>query len=374
MMDNLKVLIVGGGFSGMSAAILLARAGNSVDLVEIDAGWRSYGAGISLNAGMFRVLARLGLLEAYKGVGAMTDGLEFRGPHDQVLARIPTPALQEGALGQGGVMRPALAALLAEHTLAAGVDVRLGQSFGSITDGTDAVRVSFADGTAADYDLVIGADGLYSATRAAVFPDAPAPRYIGQGVWRAVLDRPAHLPTVALWMGKGVKVGINAVSDSQSYLFLTEDRPDNAHVPPETQVAALKALLMRFPAPTIQAIAAELSGAHQVIYRPLEQLLLPRPWSRGRVVLIGDAVHATTPHLAAGAMIGMEDAVVLAEELLARPSVPAALDAFEERRWERCRMVVENSGRLAEIELGDGTHEEHQRLMGRTMGALNDPI
>lgn len=373
MTETKRILIVGGGFSGMSAAILLAEAGHAVDLVEIDAGWRAYGAGISLNGGTFRVLARLGVLDAFRAVGAMTDGAELRGPDDQILNRLPTPTLQEGTAGTGGVMRPVLARILAERVRAAGVNVRLGQSFTMIEDGAAACRVGFTDGTRADYDLVIGADGLYSTVRAAIFPDAPKPRYVGQAVWRAVLPRPAHMPTLAMWMVPKLKVGINHVSATQSYLFLTEDRPANDFVAPETQVETLRALLRRFPSPTIQAIAASLDARHQIIYRPLEQLLLPRPWSRGRVVLIGDAAHATTPHLAAGAMIGMEDAVVLTEEL-ARHDLPAALAAFEARRWDRCRMVVENSGRLAEIEQGHGTPEEHQRLMGQTLGALAQPI
>lgn len=368
----MRVLVIGGGFSGMSAAILLAEAGHAVDLVEIDAGWRSYGAGISLNGAIFRVFDRLGILEPFRAVGAMTDGVEIRGPADQVLASLPTPALHPGAGGSGGIMRPALARLLAARTRAAGVDVRLGLSVDAMTEGDAATRVGFTDGTAGEYDLVIGADGLYSATRAAVFPDAPRPRYIGQAVWRAVLPRPAHLPTCAMWMGPGLKVGINHVSDSESYLFLTEDRPVNGHVPPETHVEALRALLRKFPAPTIQAIAAGLGDGSQVVYRPLESLLLPLPWHKGRVVLIGDAVHATTPHMAAGAMIGMEDAMILAEEL-ARAPVADALPAWQARRWDRCRMVVENSGRLAEIEQGHGTQEEHQKLMGMTLGALAMP-
>ncbi|WP_071799441.1 FAD-dependent oxidoreductase [Natronohydrobacter thiooxidans] len=368
-----RIVIIGGGFSGMTAAILLAEAGHAVDLIEIDADWRSYGAGISLNGGTFRVLARLGVLDAYKEVGALTDGVEIWGPADQLLARLPTPSLQEGATGNGGVMRPVLARLLAARTHAAGVNVRLGVSFAEIDDSADAARVTFSDGTAGEYDLVIGADGLYSATRGAIFPDAPKPRYIGQAVWRAVLPTPAQVKTVTMWMGPGVKVGINAVSDTDAYLFLTEHRPTNDHVPADTHLSALKALLDKFPSPTIRQVAAELGPHSQIVYRPLEQLLLPQPWYRGRVVLIGDAVHATTPHMAAGAMIGMEDAIVLAEEL-GRAAIPDALAAFQSRRWDRCRIVVENSGRLAEIELGHGTHEEHQRLMGQTLGALAQPI
>ena len=372
MTDRSRILVIGGGFSGMSAAILLSGAGHAVDLVEIDPGWRSYGAGISLNGAIFRVFYRLGILDAFKAEGAMTDGVEIRGPADQVLARIPTPALQDGATGTGGIMRPVLARILADRVRATDTSVRLGQSVTALETRADGLRATFSDGTAADYDLAIGADGLYSATRAMLFPGAPRPRYIGQAVWRAVLPRQAHLPTVAMWMGAKLKVGINPVSDTEAYLFLTEDRPTNDHVPPETHVAVLKDLLSRFPSPTIRAAAAGLNGDSQVVYRPLEQLLLPRPWFAGRVVLIGDAVHATTPHMAAGAMIGMEDAVVLADEIAAR-GIAAALPAFQDRRWERCRMVVENSGRLAEIEQGQGTQEEHQRIMGQTLGALAVP-
>lgn len=372
MSNHKRILVIGGGFSGMSAAILLAEAGHSVDLVEIDPGWRSYGAGISLNGAIFRVFHRLGILDAFKAVGSMSDGVEIRGPADQVFARLPTPAMQEGATGNGGIMRPVLAQLLADRVRATKTNVRLGLSVTAMDNRADSVRATFTDGTAGDYDLVIGADGLYSQTRAMLFPDAPKPRYIGQAVWRAVLPRQAHLPTVAMWMGPKLKVGINPVSDTGAYLFLTEDRPTNDHVPADTHVAVLKDLLSRFPSPTIQAVAAGLGPDSQVVYRPLEQMLMPRPWYSGRVVLIGDAVHATTPHMAAGAMIGMEDAVVLADELATRDIDPA-LPAFQDRRWERCRLVVENSLRLAEIEQGHGTQEEHQRLMGQTLGALAAP-
>ena len=102
---------------------------------------------------------------------------------------------------------------------------------------------------------------------------------------------------------------------------------------------------------------------------------MPRPWSKGRVVLIGDAVHATTPHLASGACIGIEDAIVLAEEIgRSTTDVGAACAAFEERRWERCRMVVENSTRLGEIEIAGGDKEEHGRIMRESLMALAQPI
>lgn len=369
-----RALVIGGGFSGMAAAIQLSGRGIAVDLVEIDPGWRSYGAGISLHGGTFRVFDCLGILDEFRAHGAMTDGVEVRGPQDQVFATLPTPSAAPGLPGTGGTMRPLLARLLADRVRATETNVRLGQSFASITPDADGVDVTFTDGTSARYDLVIGADGLYSAVRRALWPEADPPRYVGQAVWRAVLNRPAHLPTVAMWMVPGLKAGITHVSDTQSYLFLTEDRAENTYVDPRGHLDTLKQLLARFTSPTLRNIADGLTTDSQIVYRPLEKLLLPQPWAKGRVVLIGDAVHATTPHMAAGAMIGMEDAVVLAEEIGRAADPGAALGAYQSRRWERCRMVVENSYRLAQIEQGHGTPDEHKQIMGRTLGVLAEPI
>ena len=124
----------------------------------------------------------------------------------------------------------------------------------------------------------------------------------------------------------------------------------------------------------MQTIRANLSEESGIIFRPLEWLLLPRPWYKGRVVLIGDAAHATTPHLASGACIGIEDAIVLAEELDRAVDVTSALAAFEARRWERCRLVVENSVRLAEIEITGGDPGQHAKLMRESFMALAAPI
>ena len=105
-------------------------------------------------------------------------------------------------------------------------------------------------------------------------------------------------------------------------------------------------------------------------YRPLVNLLVPAPWNRGRVVMIGDTMAATTPHLASGAGIGIESAIVLAEELAANADLHTALDRFHARRWERCRLVVQNSERLCRIEIDGGDKQEHARIMRESMLAL----
>lgn len=371
-----RVLIIGGGFSGMSAAIMLARGGIETDLVEIDAGWRSYGAGISLHGATLRVFRQLGVLDAFKREGAATDGLIVRMPHnDREIATLPTPPMPgTGLPGNAAIMRPALAAILSEATRAAGVSVKLGHSFESIWQDAEGVIVTFTDGTSGRYDAVIGADGLYSRTRATLMPDVPSPAYVGQAVWRAELPTPEGIHSLNMWLGDGVKVGINPVSDSRSYMFITEDRPTNDRVEAADLLPDMIALLDQFPSPILTAAKEGLSEDSKLIYRPLEKLLLPQPWHVGRVILIGDAVHATTPHLGAGACIGMEDGLVLAQELLRASSVAEAFSAHEARRWDRCRMVVSNSARLSEIEVQRGDQAEHNAIMGRSMMALTEPI
>jgi 2-polyprenyl-6-methoxyphenol hydroxylase-like FAD-dependent oxidoreductase len=370
-----NVLVIGGGFSGMATAIQCAKLGVQVDLVEIDQGWRSYGAGISIGGPTLRALRTIGVLDAFLERGYAGDGVNLLTAAGQPIGTLPTPRVAaEEVPGGGAIMRPVLADILAKATQAAGVRVRLGCTFSQIEQRDGQVHVALTDGTRGSYDLVVGADGLYSKVRETVFPDAPKPSYTGQGVWRAVLPRPAEIVCATMWMGQKVKAGVNPVSQEEMYLFVTEDRPTNDYIDPAEWPSMLADLLAPFSAELIQSLRAQLGPQARVNYRPLESLLQPLPWHSGRVVLVGDAVHATTPHMAAGAGIGLEDAIVLADELGRSTTLEAALQAFEARRWERCRMVVENSGRLGEIEIAGGDKAEHTRIMHETHLSLAQPI
>jgi len=372
----MHVLIIGGGFSGMSAAIELRKHRFDVDLCEIDPDWRTAdGTGIGLGGASLRVLARIGVLDAVLREGNAVDGVDlYQAKGGVFIGCMPTPRISGPEIpGGGGIMRPALARILAEASRAAGVNVMLGTTFSDLKQDDTGVDVSLSNGQQRRYDLLIGADGLYSSTRAHGFPDAPSPRYSGQAVWRMLVPRPDWIERTTLWLGQQIKPGVCPVSAHLMYLFLTEHRPENEHVNPETFAAHLKYLLAGFSVPLLQDIRAGIGPDSAIVYRPLESLLLPCPWYRGRIVLIGDAVHATTPHLASGACIGMEDAVVLAQEL-ASDDIPAALSRFQQRRWPRCQMVVENSMRLGELEMQHGRKEEQERIMRESLMALAAPI
>jgi 2-polyprenyl-6-methoxyphenol hydroxylase-like FAD-dependent oxidoreductase len=120
---------------------------------------------------------------------------------------------------------------------------------------------------------------------------------------------------------------------------------------------------------------AHVNDPAKVDYRPMNSFLLPSPWHRGRVAVIGDAAHTTTPHLATGAGIAIEDAVVLAEQLSADGPLPVLLDRFMARRFDRCRLVVETAFELGEMEKDTSIPiQSHFDLMSATFRKLAEPI
>ncbi|MCY0964038.1 FAD-dependent oxidoreductase [Parathalassolituus penaei] len=371
-----NVLVIGGGFSGMTAAICLQKAGIAVDLIEIDPDWCPLGAGISINGSTLRALQQMGLYEQFREQGWVSSGVDLYTPTGQHIARLPTPQpVGSDVAGGGGILRPVLAKILSEATLAAGVNVRLGSSYQDLELLDNGVRVTFEDGEQRVYDLVVGADGVHSQLRGRFFPEVVPPQYIGQGVWRAVLPRPAHIERPTIWTAEHIKIGVNPVSATQMYLFITEDRPTHEFIEPSTWADVCAGLLRPFPDPLLQSMIPHLyqPGAN-IDYRPLGNLLVPTPWNRGRLVMIGDTVAATTPHLASGAGIGIESGMVLAQELVNATDLQSALDAFHQRRWSRCELVVKNSERLCHIEINGGDKAEHARIMAASMAALAQPI
>lgn len=371
-----KVLIVGGGIGGMSVAIQLRKQGVQVDLVEQDKDWQVYGAGITLSGPTLRALNEVGVIDEIMRQGYCTDGCSLALANGQVIGEIPTPRIAGPEVpGGGGIMRPVLARILSQATLEAGVNVRLGTTFSAIAQEQDKVHVEFIDGVSASYDLVIGADGLHSKVRQAIFPDAPKPSFTGQGAWRAVVPRPPELVRPIMFMGHHTKAGVNPVSQDEMYLFFLDKRADNRFIEPEQWAGILADELAEFSG-LIAEIRDGISAQSRIIYRPLESILLPAPWHVGRVVLLGDAIHATTPHLASGAGIAVEDALVLAEELFRHGGndVSQALERYVARRIVRSRLVVENSLRLGVIEQEGGSRDEHEQLMRSTMQLLLQPI
>jgi len=369
-----RVLIVGGGIAGMSLAIALKRAGIASEIVEADPEWRIYGAGITITGPSLRAFGQLGVLERIVGEGYCYDTTRICDTDGRVIvpSRVSGRPLGPDIPNGGGIMRPVLHRILSGATRAAGAKVRLGVTVAAIEPAGTGMSATLSDGSRCIADLIVGADGIHSAVRGMLFPQAPKPALTGQGCWRAVLPRPPEIDGAVVFVG-AVKAGIVPVSQDEMYLFLLQHVPDNPRMP-EERFAALLAEQLRGFGGALGAVRDGLGPSSRINYRPLEKLLLPQPWHRGHAILIGDAAHATTPHLASGAGLAVEDALVLADCLAAEGPLDEALGRFAERRYDRCRMVVENSVQLGRLEMAHAAGEEQAALQRSSMLALNAPI
>jgi 2-polyprenyl-6-methoxyphenol hydroxylase-like FAD-dependent oxidoreductase len=367
-----KVLIVGGGVGGMSAALALSRRGAQVELIDKDPQWRAYGAGISVTGLSLRAFDDLGILDEIRQRGYVHAGLCLRTVNGQVLMQAPVPPNPAPIQCSGGIMRPVLHDILQQRVRAAGIQIRLGLEPRDFAEDAAHITVTLSDGSNGRYDLVVAADGIFSQTRARLFPEAPSPKFTGQGCWRIVADRPAEVTGAEIFVGGPVKLGFNPVSHDKMYAFILEHVPGNPRFAPEEQLGHVARLLEPFGG-YVSQVRANLGEASLINYRPLESVLLRTPWHKGRIVLIGDAAHATTPHLASGAGLAAEDGLALAEEMAAANDVEQALHAFMARRFERVRMVVENSLRIGEIEMQGGNQMDANAMLGDTMHKLQQP-
>jgi 2-polyprenyl-6-methoxyphenol hydroxylase-like FAD-dependent oxidoreductase len=367
-----RILIVGGGIAGMSAAIRLGRAGHAIDLIDADPEWRAIGTGITITGPTFRAFRALGVEEEVRALGATNDRVRIFRPPDSYVAEIGPPKTEPPLPNNGGILRPVLHKILSDKTRSSGASVRLGVTVSDLTESGARVEVGFSDRSQSHYDLVVGADGAFSDLRSRVFPEIPEPEYTGQGCFRHLTTKPPEVDCLHMFVGGPVKTGVTPCSPHEMYLFCNAPMPGNPRWDPSEDWSVLKGLLEGFGG-VVGQVREALSSASNIVYRPLENFLLPDPWYRGRVLMIGDAAHATTPHLAGGAMMAVEDALVLGELLEERP-IEQALTAFMRRRFERCRLVVEHSAQLGRFEMDGTPVEVHAELQQSSWQAMAAPI
>lgn len=370
--QGMKALIVGGGSAGMSTALTLRKLGVSVELIDKDPAWGVAGAGITITGPSLRALRDIGVLEDVTRDAYVGEGICVRDVQGNFLYDLDTPMPADcGVAGSGGITRPTLHKILSARIQDVGTQVRLGITVDAFTEEADGVRVTFSDGTSGKYDLVVGSDGLFSKVRTLIMPDAPKPEYTGQSAWRVTIPRPASVEKRTYFLGGPLKVGFTPVSKDEMYMFVLETTPkvfrtENLH-------KDLAKLLESYGG-DVATVRDALNENSQVNFRPLEGFILPEPWYRGRVILIGDAAHPTTPQLASGAGMAIEDAIVLAEELEKADSVASAFAAFMDRRIGRCRLVTNSSVRIGELEQQRAPVDEMTAVVRNALAKLAEPI
>ena len=371
-MRESSVLIVGGGIGGLTSAIALGQRGFAIDVIEKDPDWSVYGVGILQQANVIRAVAALGIVDEYLDAGYGYDFVKVYRPDGKLAANIPTPRLVEEYPANLGIGRPALQKVLADRAAAEGASVRLGVTVAELNQTGGGVHVSFSDGASGRYDFVIGADGIYSQMRETLFPDAARPSFPGQGAWRYNLPKPEEVDCAWIFDGP-FGMGFVPLSDALMYLFITTPEPGN---PRYRRAGIARAMRGKFAsAPTLMArFAEQIADDGAVVYKPMEWHFIDGDWHRGRVLLIGDAAHGTTPHLGQGAGMAIEDSVVLAEEMERADSVEEAFAGFQRRRFERCKYIVESSVAICLGQLGLGPRVNQAEATADMFRVTAEPI
>ena len=366
-----KILVVGGGVGGPAVAIRMAERGVAVDLVDIEQNWGAAGTGVTLSPLTARALCDLGFAEGLMAKGHMHDTLTLLNPVGEVVNTVQSPRLFAPEVpAEGGIMRPDLHRLMEDRLRDLGVAIRTGTTVTALAQDGTGVDVTFSDCSAGRYDLVIGADGLFSRARDMVMPEAPKPRYTGQVCWRAQFKRPEGWDGGRMYFGP-VKVGFTPCSPEDMYLYLLENVAQKPRIEDAELLPRLSALLAPFPA--LAWLRDAMDETTPILARPLESVLLTDNWYAGRVILIGDAAHSTTPHLASGAGMAVEDAIVLVDELDREADYETAMQSFMARRLPRGQLVVGNSIRLGQMEQDGAPPQDMQALMIETLHAIYEP-
>lgn len=203
-----NALIVGGGIGGLCTAIALRQAGVAVDVVEIQPQWRVYGVGIIQQNNVVREMQRLGVLERYLDAAWPFDSVSVHTLSGQQLASFPGERLAgEQFPANVGISRLALHHVLCSTAQELGARLTTGESIDAFRQHDDAVEVSFSRGGEGRYDLLVGADGIYSRVRGMLYGERYQPRFTGQGVWRYNFPRPPEVDHLMCFMGRAAIVG-----------------------------------------------------------------------------------------------------------------------------------------------------------------------
>ena len=347
--------IIGAGIGGLTTARALLNAGHQVQVFERAAALQEVGAGVVLGANAMHVLHHLGLHDAVRAAGQPVTSLALLGRRGQLLNAADTQAFtKQLGFDNLAIHRASLQRVLLE-ALPSGT-VQLGRAFTHFTETAEAVTAHFADGRPAQAAGLIAADGLRSRVRLQLLPDSQ-PRYAGYTCWRAVLPAGSlQLPagkSAEIWGGRAGRFGYVPLANGQVYWFacLNSPEPNNPRFRAFT-VADLQRQFASLPAPVPALLAATTDA--QLLWNDILDLQPLRRFAFGRVLLLGDAAHATTPNMGQGAGQAIEDALALASCLTHHPTdLSAAFQAFEARRRPRTTRIVEQSwlmGRLGQLE------------------------
>ena len=377
-----NVLIVGAGIVGQSLAIGMARRGIKCEIVEIKESFDIVGAGILIQGTGMRAFDEIGIGDDVREIGWMErKRVTFRDVEENLVAAVEAGETG-GVLPEGySFMRQGLHEKLSEMVAAEGISVRMGATVDTMENGKDKVSVTFTDGGSGEYDLVVGADGINSKIRAMVF-GVERPEYSGFIAWRYIMPRPKIMDEMVWYWGRVTTIGAVPIAEDLIYLAGTSADPEKPRYDRDKLPEIYREKFSEFNH-LLPDLLEQVTDPDKVVFTPMEQVILPPPWHKGRVVVMGDAAHATCPFWAQGASMGLEDAALFLRFVSERDDLQKVFGDWFERRYPRCMMVQKGSyetGVQSHSHQGDGpkilpppVREMIQKQMDERMQALAEP-
>ncbi|WP_373553287.1 FAD-dependent monooxygenase [Haliscomenobacter sp.] len=339
----MKINIIGAGIGGLTAAIALEKKGHQVELYEAAAALRPIGAGIIMASNAMQIARRLAFADEIAQAGYVLDRFGIADHLGRPLQIMDIQAIR-AKFGEPSVAihRGQLQQILLQHLPNTPIHVnkRL-QSIQQLPGGK--VVAFFKDGSQSESDVLVGADGLRSATRKAIFGEKPL-RYSSHTCWRGIIQHQFKNPNQAqeLWAKTGGKrVAMIQVAADKVYFYYTEKRKPGFNLPQADQLSYLQEQFSEFPTMYAEVIAK--AKPAEIFHDDLYDLKPLWKWHQNRVILLGDAAHATTPNMGQGGCQAIEDAWYLAEYLERYDTIAEAFAAYEQFRRPKVNFVVNTS-------------------------------
>ena len=369
-----NVLIVGGGITGTVAAVALAQRGVKVTLVERSPQWYGVGHGITLQGNALKMFNSIGVFSDMIEKG---HGFDWLGMYHASGAQVgKMPAAKTGGEdlpATMGALRSDVQNVLLEKIHELGVDVRLGTELAKFENHANGVTATLSDGKVEEYDLIVGADGIKSTIRG-MLGITHDKKSSGMGIWRVVTKRTPEMDYSGLaFGGPEYKAGFTPISKDLCYGFVLTKPVREANGLSDAD--EMRRLLEGYHG-HFDFIRDNIKDDDFMNFQEIEWLFVDdQPWHQGRVIAIGDAVHACPPLIAQGGAQCAEDAVVLAEMVTKDGDLEEILTAYEARRKPRVGLVVNSTMKLVELEINGGPEagEEAGKIMGMALGALTAP-
>lgn len=344
-----KINILGGGIGGLTLAVALQRAGFNVTVFEQASDIKPLGAGLVLAANAVKALHEIGIDKEVLAAGCIIRNLRIKDHRGRILNETDAHKinLQFGFANNFAVHRAdlhqVLTGLLKPGTL------QLSKKCIDINSHADGVEIKFSDGFSSRADVLIACDGIHSVARKKLLPHSK-PRYAGYTCWRAIVnDPPSSLDiteTSETW-GPSGRFGIVPLSNNRVYWFACINARFNDPAMRSVRLADLLNYFGGFHSPVPELLMR--TRDEDLIWNDIIDLKPIRRFAYGRIALMGDAAHATTPNMGQGACMAIEDAVVLAKCLAKIDSIELALIDYEVKRISRTTHIVNESWRIGKV-------------------------